>query len=314
MDHIKPLVDAIAMHERQYHSYGDYSATQLINPPRIVQLNKRYGDKVTTPIAGSIASFIGTGVHFYMEHMLKLSNVKEARYELERGVFDKIEDRLITGKFDILSDNRHIYDIKTCKTWKTIFDPEMVEWTEQQNIYAYLLRRRGVDIEKIFIIAVYLDWQESLALRNKAYPQEPVIQYRLPLWSEDEQELYLLERLEEHKDNESLSDEDLYVCTPEERWERFEPNVHKKYAVMKNEKAARALKVSTDMTDILAYCRKSKSLSSESFVEVRYAQRKRCEKYCSVNQFCDVYQDYCEKKKTNTLNTRITMEEIWEST
>jgi hypothetical protein len=299
----QPLLDALKVHAGHYQSFGDYSVTALIDPPRKVALQKRYKDKLSPPPESQIASFIGTGVHKYFEDCLRAYKIMDSRYELERGISEKIADRLITGTFDILYDNENMYDIKTCKVWKLIFDPNMEDWHEQQNIYAYLLHLRGIDVKSINIIAVYLDWIESNAVRDrKTYPQQNVVEYPLKLWSWDETEIFLNERLALHKACENVPDDELPECTRSERWERHEGGAPVKYAIMSSKDARRATRVFTDANEALKYFKEHKKLTSSSFIEIRYARRKRCEKYCACNQFCDHYIEYTGQLEGGSLN------------
>lgn len=307
----KPLIDALKVHAGHYQSFGDYSVTGLIDPPRKVALQKRHKDKLDPPPESQIASFVGTGVHEYFEKCLKAYKIMDHRYELERGISEKIADRLISGTFDILYDNTHIYDIKTCKVWKLIFDPNMTEWTQQQNMYAYLLHLRGIDVKSINIIAVYMDWLEGNAVRDrKSYPQQNVCEYKLNLWPWEETEIFLNERLALHKACESVPDEELPECTRSERWERHEGGVPIKYAVLKNKLAKRATRVFNDGTEAIKCFKSNKKLDSSSLIEIRYARRKRCEKYCSVNMFCSDYIEYTGMIEGNGLNDYWTYDAI----
>ncbi|RLD06506.1 MAG: hypothetical protein DRI65_06635 [Chloroflexota bacterium] len=304
MKHIQIIEDAFAVYGKQYSSLGDYSATTLISPPRLVQLGKRYGDKVENSVESQIASLVGTGVHEKVEKLLHLANVKNPDYMLERSVVHPFEvdgeTRLVAGKFDILRKKKDLFDIKTAKTWKLIFDPDMVDWHEQQNIYAYLLHMRGIDVETINILAFYLDWIESNAIRNKGYPQAPIVQYNLKLWSHEEQREFIIGKLKKHVAAEDMSDSELPVCTAEEMWER--PPT---YAIMKNKIAKRANRVFKNATfaEVLEAARGMKGLNTESFIESRHNVRTRCEKYCAINSYCNVYQDYQARKQNIGLNT-----------
>lgn len=300
---------ALKIHSKHYKSYGDYSATTLINPPRIVALSNRYGHLVGVNPERDMASFIGTGVHNYFEQTLRQFAALNEEYELERGVFDKINGRLITGRFDILYKGKHIYDIKTAKCWKKIFDPDMVDWHSQQNIYAYLLGLRGVQIETINIIAVYLDWQKNNAVRDHSYPQERVQQYQLNLWSPERAEAFINERLALHIEAEDLADEDLPACTPEERWERFVGGGTVKYALLKDRSAERAMRVLNTVDEIREYA-EQKNLPDSTVVEVRHAQRKRCEYWCDVAPWCNHYRQYLIDKNNDNLNDYTTIGEI----
>lgn len=308
---IQPLIDALKIHAKHYKSFGDYSVTQLIDAPRRVRLMKRFEEFLAPPPESQIASFVGTGVHAYFENCLKQYTVADSRYEIERSVTEHIADRLITGRFDILYDKTTMYDIKTCKVWKLIFDPNKEEWTQQQNLYAYLLHRRGIDVKSLNIIAVYMDWIESQAVRDKNYPREAVENYELELWPFDYTDAYLNERLALHKACENLSNEALPECSREERWERHEGGVPIRYAVLKTRKAARATRVFDTLDEAVEYFKTAGSkLNSQSCIEIRYAQPKRCMKYCAVNQFCNWYINYTGKVNSETVNDYFTFDQI----
>jgi hypothetical protein len=316
MEHILPLMAALEIHKGHYRSYGDYSATSLIDSPRIVQLKKRYGHLVEVDPERQMASFIGTGVHNYFEDTLRQYAALNKEYELERSVFDKIDDRLVTGRFDILYDHKHIYDIKTAKVWKKIFDPDMVDWHAQQNIYAWLLRRRGLSIESINIVAVYLDWQKNNALRDSNYPQQRVVQYGLTLWSPERQEEFVRERLSMHKNAEELSDEDLPACSPEERWERFPSGLPTQYALLKDSQAKRATRVFDTLNELRQFVndpdpsKKSFAVTDSAIVEIRHAKRTRCLDWCDGAPFCNHYQQYMRDSETGNLNDYVSLREV----
>jgi hypothetical protein len=318
MNYPKILIDAINASREQYRSLGDYSTTQLIDPPRKVALGKRYANKVSPPIEAQVAAFIGTAIHAHFEKMLQKVNAKHPQYLLEKGVTVPIEVmeqgvhwsyRLLSGTFDILHLDKDLYDIKTCKVWKTIFDPDMVSWHQQQNIYAWLLSERGINVESINIIAVYMDWTAANAIRDRSYPQSPIFMYPLRLWSKEEQTNYIRERLDLHVAQEETPDEELPTCSREERWERFPDGASVQYALMKNPTSKRAMKCESTMEAIIKAANSMK-VTGESFIEVRYAKRKRCETYCSVNEFCNHYRGYIEAKKNNTLNDIIPISDV----
>jgi hypothetical protein len=295
--HIQILVDAVSESAKHYRSLGDYSATQLIDSPRHVALRKRYGHLSQPTLEQQIASFIGTGIHAHFEKNLRLVSAKHPEYLLERSVtvpvfVDGAKYRLVSGTFDILHNEEDIYDIKTVNVWKKVFDPDMIDWHKQQNIYAWLLRKRGLDIKSINIIAIYKDWVSANAIRNPEYPQNQVCHYKLNLWDEEEQEEYIKERLLQHERCENLDDAELPECTPEERWERQGTA----YAIMKNPKSKRAMKLCSTLEEAAKAVHHLK-VTADSFVEVRPAKRTRCEAWCNVNTHCTTHQQYVESVK-----------------
>jgi hypothetical protein len=279
MENIKILKDAISIWQKQYKNYGDYSVTTLLKPPRIVMLEKRHGLEAERSIKSVVGAFLGTGIHAVFERNLRLMAVLDDKYELERSVYDKINGRLIAGRFDILYDGKELWDIKTCQTWKKIFDPNMDEWHQQLNIYSYLLHRRGIDVDSLNVLAVYKDWRKMMALRDRNYPQEQVVEYQLAKWPLEMQETFLYDRIEVMKQCEDLPDEELPECTREDMWAK--PT---KYAVMKNKKAKRATRVYDTMEEAETH-----AATKGGFVEIRRGERTRCDTYCSINQFCSQY-------------------------
>ena len=304
MEHIKILARVAEIERERYSSSGDYSVTDLINPPRVVRLKKRHMDEAEQPLSSVIPSMMGTAIHEYFEKYLTMWVLKHKyqNYTFEEQLEYDVSDRKISGRYDI-RDGKHLYDIKTAKVWKKIFDPEMIEWHQQQNLYSYLLHKNGTELDSINIVAVYKDWQEGNALRDRTYPQDQVVEHELSHWTREEQERFLLERLELHKACEDVEDHELPLCSRSERWERFQGGHEIEFVIMKKSTAKRAARViKTSLEDAYAYARGMKGITTDSFIEVRYAVRKRCEKYCAINGFCSDYLAYDKAKKTNKLN------------
>jgi hypothetical protein len=287
----------------------------LIDPPRVVQLKKRHKD-IVPPIKSVISAMLGTAVHEYYEKNLTAWAVKH-KYDkmvMERQLNHEFEvnyrnidvaKRMVSGRFD-LKDGDELWDIKTAKAWKIIFDPKLEDWHAQQNMYAYLCHLDGLEVKSINIQALYKDWLESAALRDtRTYPQSQVVHYELDFWPYEQTEAYLLERLELHVAQEETPDDELPMCTRKERWERFMGGHEIEYAIMKSHKAKRAAKVfknNEPLEEIYAVANTMKGITNESFIEVRYATRKRCEGYCAVNKKCNHYLAYMKAKENKSLN------------
>jgi hypothetical protein len=301
---IVPVRDAIRESMNIYESFGsDYSATQLITPPRIIQLYKRHGDQTVIDYKRSGASFVGNGVHAHFEFMLKRSNNPE--YLLERYLNDKIAGRRIGGRFDIFHKKEDIYDVKTCKVWKIRFDPQLIHWTEQQNIYAYLLRRMKIDPKNIYVIAIFLDWIESQSLRQSDYPSSQFVQYKLPLWDYQTQDTFVKERIAIHKAEEDTPDAKLPLCSSEDMWEK-----RSTYKVMKSKNAKRSTKNCEDRVEAEAIIQEKQAADQkkkkptgewdEAYIEKYSGERTRCEKFCAVSQWCNTYIKWIYKQSKKT--------------
>lgn len=306
MNNIFMLKDAMEIWQRKSKSFGDYSVTTLLKPPRVVQLEKRHGKEVERTLDSLISAFMGTGIHSMFEENLKLKSIVDPRYDIERTIVDKIEDRIISGRFDALWDEKHLYDFKTCKTWKKVFDPDMIEWHQQLNLYAHLLRNRGLDIQTINVIAIYMDWSRSMSYRSSGYPPTPVVEYKLNCWPDEVSRQYLIERVNLMKSCEKIADESLPLCTFEERWMRHDNGNQCTYAIITKEGATRALKICDTLDEAREFASTAKTVvPGVSWIEVRYAHAKRCEDFCAVNVFCTQYKDYMELKINSGLVSKI---------
>jgi hypothetical protein len=309
LDEIHILKRVGEMENERYKKSGDYSVTDIISPPRVVHLKKRYGHLAKKTLDGSIASMLGTAIHEYFEKYLEFWCDKHDYdgYALEEQVQIERQGRKISGRTDIREDTL-LYDLKSIKVWKLIFDPNLVEFHEQQNLYRLLIKLcLGVEIEQLNIIAIYKDWQEGNALRDRAYPQQQVIEYELAKWSYVESEKFLDVKLAELIRCEELSDEDLPVCSRDERWERHPGGETIHYGILKNRKAKRATKVVRGGTldEALVVARGMKGMTTDSVIEIRYALPKRCQKYCDINESCSFYKHWCAKHKKGQVNDYI---------
>ena len=277
------------MWSRRYRSFGDYSVTTLLNPVRVVHLARRHPTELRRSLASQISAFVGSGVHLNFEESIRSYSIIDPRYMVERTVMDKVCDRIITGRFDILYDEKHIYDIKTAKTWKVIYDPGMKEWHEQQNIYAHLLRARGCDVHSINIVALYLDWNKSAAFRQDKYPPHPVVEYKLNLWDDAVTRSFLEGKVTGMKEHETTPDDELPECTDDEMWVR-----DTSYAVMK-EGQQKAVRVFPELKDAAESLEKYQLRSDGRYsIQTRPGRRVRCEEFCECNEVCGQWKKWRE--------------------
>jgi hypothetical protein len=306
LDEILILKRVAEMEMERYSKSGDYSVTDIISPPRIVHLKKRYGAKVKPNLESMINSIIGTAIHEYYEKYLELWCDKHDYdgYSLEEQVSVERQGRRISGRYDIREGDQ-LYDLKSIKVWKLIFDPNLDEYHEQQNLYRFLIKMdKDVEINGLNIVAIYKDWQEGNSLRDKAYPQQQMIEYGLQLWDWDYTEKFLDGKLAELIRCEELADEDLPVCSREDRWERHQGGESIHYGILKNRKAKRATKVvkGGSLDDAIGVANGLKGMTKDSVIEVRYAVPKRCQKYCDICDYCSWFQAWNAKNKEGTVN------------
>jgi hypothetical protein len=308
MKDIKILQDVMCIENDRYKGGGDYSVTEIIDPPRLVRLKKKYKEQIVTTIDSATDSLMGTAMHALIERNLRAYGAIDPHYLLEERLTADFttrgETRALSGQYDILYKEKYMTDVKTAKVWKLTFDPDLKSWTQQQNIYACLSRMNGMPIETISVLMVFKDWSVAQAMRTANYPKEPIELRELTMWSDAEQKEFIEDRLAMHVACESMEDENLPDCTSEERWERFPSGQPVQYAVLKNEFAKRATKIlsATNIANAVIEAKDVKGITESSIIEIRHAERKRCEKYCAVCDFCHPHQEYMKRKKNNQMN------------
>ena len=250
------------------------SATGIIDSPRIHFLKSRHWAELTEDVSGRLWALLGTAVHAILERAEDSKSIKEER------VNEEINGLVISGQMDILQEHK-IEDWKTTSVWSVVFNPNgKPEWEKQLNIYAWLAHKRGFEIKELVINAILRDHQGSKAKADPTYPQIPFVSIPVNVWPIEQTESYLNGRVELFKSCAGLDDDKLPVCTSDEMWEKAGT-----WAVMK---PGRKRAVAVCETELEA---KNKCAPGCSIVE-RPAFRTRCESYCQVAAYCNIYKAY----------------------
>ena len=298
MDDIYPLYEAIQQHLLHYNAGDtDYSVTTLLNPPRVVHLNKRHADQVPQFVSNQIHSFTGTAVHEYIEKMLGLRFPNGDVFKMEERLRINILGRKISGAYDFLLMNKKIlYDLKTTSTWKAVFGDKS-EWRDQQNMYRFMYwKKYGVSIDSLRIFTIYRDWSLAQMYRSgPKYPKQRCVEYRLPVLEFDVIEKYMHDRVGIMIDTEDTADDDLPECTFDDMW--CDPDT----VAVKSTRLQRAVRVLSCMEAaenfVEKYLEGDKCKDKENMLsfEVRPSVRKRCEDWCPANGYCNQYQRYLKR-------------------
>jgi len=263
----QPLVDAVR--NDSYTSGGaDISVTTLLKPPRMVALEKQHKDELTEDASERIWSLIGQIPHGILERA-STTGVAERRLQIT------VEGWTVSGAMDRYVDGL-LQDYKVVTAYKFKDGGVPVEYEQQLNIYAEILRRHGDPVRRAEIVGILRDWSKLEARRDANYPQTQVIVREVPLWSPTKAQAFIRERVILHKQARVT----LPQCGDEDRWAR--PT---KYAVMR-EGQARAVKLFESQVEAEAYAKEGKKLT----VETRPGELVRCANYCNVAQFCDQFK------------------------
>ncbi len=283
------MVDGLTGPTRNTIGKSDYSATSLINPPRMVQLTKRHEDEVESDIKDTWSMWLGSTIHYAIEKNLKR---KPEKYFVEQKITRHDLDRRVVSIFDAYDkDTETIYDHKTT----TVFihgGEAKEEWAKQLNINAYFLEEEGVPVRHAKINAIYTDWRAGMAKFKKEgeYPQIPHAEVPVPILSQESRKEYYLKRLQKDIDAEELADADLPLCTAEEMWEK--PT---SYAV-KQKNVYVAKRVLPTQAEAEVWMEQNGKKFKNLYIEKRQGQRVRCESYCNAAPFCNQYQKYLKEK------------------
>lgn len=264
---------------------ADISVTTLIDAPRVRLMKAIYANKSETDVTDMIWPLFGTAVHHILESADETENVT-----VEERLYANAANWVLSGALDhqeVLPDGTvQITDYKVTSAWSVILGKK--EWERQQNCYAWLVENsndgvnRGKTVSKIRICAILRDWQRRKAQFDPEYPQSPVVVVELPLWTPEQREDYIYERIDLHQ--EAQMNFDLYdqfaLCSEEDQWAKPDAWAVKK----KGQK--RASKIYDNLKDAQSHVDEKIGLE----VEHRKGEKTRCEgNYCGVAEFCEQY-------------------------
>ena len=276
--------------KRPTYSKGEahLSATELLTSPRIVQLRALNMDNIEQDVSEMVWSIFGTAIHGVLEHGKGDNHIVEERLRAE------VDGWTISGAIDLQevdADGIRISDYKTTGAWSVM--NEKHDWVKQLNIYAWLVEKvKQVPVKGIQIVAIIRDWSRRDAATKEGYPQAPIVTIQLPLWSFEDREAFIRERIHAHSEAHFsvVTGGDLPHCTPADTWEK--PSV---WAV-KKKKNIRAAHLFNDAESAQ---KKLEKLGNEYVIEFRPGERTRCENFCQVKDFCLQWAEYREKRDAN---------------
>jgi len=240
------------------------SATSLLKPIRQLVLQKQNKDlDKTVDISNLVSSRMGSAIHAIaeeawtnpdnvvkalkalgMSNIIERININPEDNELtdtdipvyvEQRHEKELNNFIISGKYDLIL-NGTLSDYKSTSVWTYIYDSNALKYTQQGSIYKWLAPERITDTH-MEIQFIFTDWSSAAALRDPKYPQSRVMTKRYPLWSVEQTEQYIKEKLSKLQELIDTPQEQLPVCTKEELWES-----DTKYKYFKNPKGTRATK------------------------------------------------------------------------
>lgn len=253
------------------------TATQLNKPVQMVRLEKQYADQIVEDISDNIYALIGKAIHYILEK-------SESVMPVEKRLNATVAGKKISSQFDryaLITKNGgfsgKVQDYKMASIWQYIYGVNR-EYEEQLNIIAYILGRNEYPVSELEIVMIFRDWQKSKAKYDKQYPQQQIAVIPVKLWSYEEQENFIADKIAKHEVEECPE------CTPEERWNKGD-----KFAVKKTGNKT-AYKVCNSEAEAKEWMKNNKG----DMIEHRPGENTRCKSYCRVSFCCDQYKRMSE--------------------
>lgn len=268
----EPVVNAV-INDPYTKGDSDISITGLCGPPRIRVLKKLHEADLVEDVSDRIFSLLGQVMHGILERA-HVNDLKKAIFE--KRWHTEIDGVRISGQLDAYYTDGLIQDYKLLSMY-SVKDGVKLEYEQQLNCYAHLLRVNGLVVTKLQLVCILRDWSKGRTQYDYELPQQQVLKLEVPLWTPEKAEEFLKERVALHK----AANKKLPLCTAEERWEKPE-----KFAAMPAPKAPKSKKNHDTLAAAEEHVLKLKKEFPKAFVEHRPAVQTRCENYCVAKAFC----------------------------
>ena len=245
-----------------------YSVTELLKPIKEIILWRRYYDIITQDASELITSAFGTAFHTMMESVGGDDTEERIEVEIYPGVY-------LTGRYDKYA-NHILHDYKTTSVWK-YQNGDFTDYKRQGLMYAWLLRKKGVYVEKCIFHLFLKDHSLSKASRDMNYPPVAYVTYEFDVTSSDllAIEDFISLRIKQIESLLDTPDRELPMPTHDESWYTGDT-----YAVFKNG-GTRAVKVFDNLNDATLYISGANNL----YIEERKGEHLK-------NYFSEFFKNY----------------------
>jgi hypothetical protein len=289
------------------HYYEQYiptpkqiSATTLLKPIRQIILERRYYDQISMDVSEMRHLLDGQAKHHMLEFHdhtlkaeLKLKVLTKNGYTLS-GVLDlyALAPDLVSQEWQHYREDERplipsIIDYKNTSVRKS--QQECHDWKMQLLLYAWLAKENKMEVKQGIDYALLKDWEEEKAGRLN-YPLHWIEAKPLAItdtrleWIEN----FINTKLELIKQHEETLDEELPLCTEEERWKE------KDSFIVKRVDGKRAIRDGTFTTYEealpLLNAKNERAKTTYYVIEKREGKPNRCLKYCGARTFCPYYK------------------------
>ena len=283
----KQLVELVSTNYKP--TTHQYSCTTILKTTRQIILERRYNDEIEQDVSNMCWMIFGIAVHSIIENSKEdEGQFKEEKLKVDLGKYWKeLDGYYLSGRSDLMDLlEKEIVDWKTCSAWKVIYK-DFEDWRKEMLIYSWMVRDIGFDIDKAKAIAFIKDHNKTKSKIDMQYPKLPIWVEKFKFNKKQFQEIkeFIYNKFLELKKYEMVIDEELPLCSDDERWR--EPT---KYVVKK-----KVNKTATKLHDTLESAEehlKQLEIKYPSIyeIQIRPGEDKRCLEYCNCCQFCSYYK------------------------
>jgi hypothetical protein len=276
------LVKAVST--ERHNAAGCISATTLLKGVKEIILAERHWEELEDDVSDRVWAIWGTAVHSLLQQ-----EGENDFAELEMS--HKVDGITVTGRIDNYDmQNGIICDYKTASVWKVKFS-DFDDWRKQGMIYAWLLRKNDLSVNKCRFITLLKDHSKTDAARDRQYPANPVFVYEFDVSFANliKIDTFIRNKVRDYLRGLELADDKVPPCNPDERWDKAT-----KYAV-KKEGRKTAVRLLDDQAEAETM---AAELGKGHFVEIRPGESTKCQSYCLCCGFCNYYQRHVKAEET----------------
>jgi len=285
--------------------WDSFSVTELMKGTREIVLNRRYYEELEMDCVDMIWTVFGTAVHSVMEGHESENELAEERISMEVPC-GEYGIRKVSGGFDLYNgDTKILTDYKTTGVFSCqmkLQEGNESDWAKQLRVYWLILQKAGFPVKGVRNTVFLKDWSKTQARRDRSYPQKPILNidydfgnvFRSDVAADMIADLsYKIQEILQYKD---ALEEEIPICTPEQRWERDEC-----WAIMKTGRKS-AVKRHFRKFDAEQHLA---SLGAGHYIEHRPGVPVKCMDYCNCADKCSFYKNYMaslEAQREETIN------------
>ena len=290
------------------------STTALLKSPKEFILGKRHSGELVSNSTDRLWMVFGTAFHELFEKMLK----NDDKYLIEKRMFIEINGKIISGKFDAYDkEDCILYDLKT--TSRSQIEKGQTnqndKWTQQLNIYAYMIRKTlNLPVKKVKIIWVDKYYSKGRQKYLNEPDLMPIGEIQLPLWTNEVCETFIKNKLNRFEANEHLPDNEIPLCSFEDRF--MTPPKIAIYTKESNFKKDGELKKRTKATKLcnnvseFVYWLKNKNYNKIGLEFRPSGEAVKCLDYCNLKSICNGYTKARLKINSEKFDTLFFINEI----